>query len=125
MPRKSRPTLWYRIGRSNWYERVDARGRAIKRQGKENTFGGYNNIIRSLRVRKVAVAARRGGMLDDRIFKVKRPEEKATITLRVKKTGEIIRRDDVRPENFYKFFKEHFNFYYDQAVAGEVIYTIE
>ncbi len=121
---KARPTLWYRIGRSNWYERVDARGRTVKRQGKENTYGGYNNIIRSLRVRRRVIVAR-GELLDDRIFKVERPDEEKTITLRVKKTGEILRRDDVRPENFYKFFKEHFNFYYDMSVAGEVVYTIE
>lgn len=120
---KARPTLWYRIGRSNWYTRVDARGREVKRQGREHTFGGYNNIIRGVR-RKVAERRAFGRPLSTEVFRIRRPDEAVTITIK-RADGEIIQRADVAPEDFYKFFKQHFNLNYEAMIAKKVFYTIE
>lgn len=120
---KARPTLWYRIGRSNWYTRTDARGRTVKRQGREDTFGGYNNIIRGLR-RYAAERRAFGKKLDADVFETKRPETAVLITIK-RKDGEIIQRADVAPQDYYKFFKQHFNLNYEAMLLGEIYYTIE
>lgn len=119
-------TLWYRVGKSNWYTRVDARGLEVKRQGRLNDFARNNSIIRGVR-KHYKERKPLAKLFDERVFNIERPTRKKTIIIYQKKKGKmvVLEKRDVLPQDFYKVSKWLFNFHYPGIVRGEIYYTID
>jgi len=128
---KNKSTYYYRIGKSNWYRRKDKSGNTVKVRLSNKEFNRRNKIIKSVRIyqekrkeEKRKEEKKKIYPLDAAVFDIDRPEKTVLITIYDYDKKTIIDRADVRPENFYLFFRKFFNFYYEQAMNEELYYSI-
>ena len=134
MPKK-RSTLFKRIGKSNWFTRVNYRGETVKVQG-QGKAETRNKIIRKVRVwwfevenlgyetargirENIRYAKKHFKIADNKRFEDVRPISDGTIRLYDEQGREIEERDTT-PDNYFVVYRDMFNRNYERISKKEI-----
>jgi len=132
-------TLYNQIGNSNWYQRINARGKVVKRQLPKSRAAWRNNIIRARRtyefekrelgveqvreLRKQQKYIEKLKHADELVFDTRR--KSGTFIIYEKRKGKWVekRRFDVDADDYFDVYKNSvFDPYYDKIKKGELKY---
>jgi len=134
-------TLFSQIGKSNWYSRVNARGKTVKIQSTAKRAETRNNIIRGVwqwyyEVETLGIETARAKREQKRYMKTllpadeerfydERPEQEGTIILYDVKTGAVVEKRQTTPDNYFLIYRNMYYRNYDRIRRGELAFKFE